>query len=54
MKVVITIEELEMIVVNAFMAGHNTTKEEMDAMGDNDPVTDQLRFLLARYRIKNM
>lgn len=54
MKVDITIEELERIVVSAFMAGYNTTEDEMNIMGDNDPITDQLRFLLARYRIKNM
>ena len=54
MKVDITIEELERIVVNAFMAGHNTTKEEMLTLSDNDPVTDQIFFLLAKYRMKNM
>jgi regulator of RNase E activity RraB len=54
MKVDITIEELERIVVNAFMAGYNTTKEEMNTLSDNDPVTDQILFLLAKYRVKNM
>jgi len=54
MKVDITIEELERIVVSAFMAGYNTTEEEMLTMSDNDPVTDQILFLLAKYRIKNM
>ena len=54
MKVDITIEELERIVVNAFMAGYNTTEEEMLTMSDNDPITDQILFLLAKYRIKNM
>lgn len=54
MKVDITIEELERIVVNAFMAGYNTTKEEMNTLSDNDPITDQILFLLAKYRVKNM
>lgn len=54
MKVDITIEELERIVVSAFMAGYNTTEEEMLTMSDNDPVTDQILFLLAKYRVKNM
>jgi hypothetical protein len=54
MKVDITIEELERIVVSAFMAGYNTTEEEMLTMSDNDPITDQILFLLAKYRIKNM
>lgn len=54
MKVDITIEELERVVVNAFMAGYNTTEEEMNTLSDNDPVTDQILFLLAKYRVKNM